>query len=291
MNKKFPFLIDISLEEYEQSVKKKFVLQYSLANLENSVWYENFLNKIENSINQKYFPVLRISDGEFLFSLGFRFPKFNKKTKLKTYIKSFISAYILGRKTIWFMSGSKGYGYEKYSYFDWRSKRKLFIDSVRKISEEGILAVGFVKQVEPYGEEYHKPMLRWFYYPFYYVYAMLNGIGLKKLVDGRRILIVSSHNLSETLNIENELIKRGAREFFHYKISRTGAMNDVLDVSRLPNNVDIVFVAAGVGSAQIIPQLKFYETCIIDAGYCIDLLANCNLNRSRYFTNPNSLIE
>lgn len=295
ISQNFPFFVDLWLKEFSNSVNKGDVLQYSFEEIEASVWFERFKNEIISSIGKKYFPVLRISDGEFLFCLGFKPQKFTEITSYKSYLKSLFSAYMLGRRTIWFMSGSKGYGYEKYNFIEWRKLRNIFEISVKGISQNGILAIGFVHQKNPYGEEYHDSMLNWFeskkielnsnnYYPFYFVYALLNGSSLKQLVENRRILVVSSHEKQAQDRISGSLLSLNANDVCHYSISRTSAMKEKISIKKLPGSVDIILVAAGVGSAQIIPQLSFYETLVIDAGFCVDLLANPELAGRRYFT-------
>lgn len=291
----FPHYVDLQLQEFEETVKEGDVLQYSFEKINPEIWFSQFSDVLQTSIGKRYLPVLRVSDGEFLFALGFKLPEWTDVKRIRANIRSLISAYLLGRKTLWFMSGSKGYGYERYNFFEWRRLREVFKSEVRKISRDGILAVGFVRQRQPYGEEYHSAMLKWFqraginlnkhnYYPFYFVYALLNGRTLPRIVINNRILIVSSHGEKAQQKILSRLEGMGAKSVDFYRISRTNAMKEHIDTAILPAQVDVILVAAGVGASQIIPQLSFYQTLVIDAGFCVDLLADPSLSGRRYFT-------
>jgi hypothetical protein len=60
-------------------------------------------------------------------------------------------------------------------------------------------------------------------------------------------------------------------------------MFDKIDVNKITQPVDVVFIAAGIGSLNIISQLESLNTVCIDAGIAIESMAYPDLKKQRPF--------
>ena len=294
---RFPYLVDLRLPGFEKSVPPGEILQYSLVDRASSEWFEMFVSRISDAIGHHFLPVFRVSDGEFLFSVGYRIPYPPPgKSPIAHYLKQ-IGSYVLKGKNRTFMSGSRGYGYEAYTKGEWSQSRPHYIQCLRQIAEEGILAVVLYTSPDHFAEQYYLPMLKWFdqhdmqladdnYFPFYFVYALLNGPKRFRLYSGRRILVVTSMDDAKEQAIDRGLRSVGAADVQYIRISRNKALLDRISLGDIALPIDIVLIGAGVGAANILVQLRELNTLCIDAGYCLDLLATPELSGKRYFTQP-----
>ena len=81
-----------------------------------------------------------------------------------------------------FWSGIPSYGWEMYSGREWTAMQVKYLECLRPIAAEGILATALVRTPNRYSEHYHRPICDWFdrhripltpanYYPFHFVYA------------------------------------------------------------------------------------------------------------------------
>lgn len=294
---KLTHTVDLRIPGFEKTVPVGRVKQMYFAQRSVKEWFEEFVNKVSGAIGCGHFPVFRVCDGEFHFCVGYKLgcrpPGINR---LKWYLSS-VYNYIKWQRYNTFWSGSVGYGYESYRGAQWLELRKEFATYLREIEQEGILAIAFLKYQEPFAEQYHKPMCNWLdandilidesnYYPFYFVYGLLNGGLRKSLFRGRRILVVTSLNEEKEKAIAEGLKQLEVQSCQFIPISRNKAMVDKISLEGVVGSTDIALIGAGVGAANIIHQLRPLQTLCIDAGYCLDLIAEPWRIGTRDFTKP-----
>lgn len=68
-------------------------------------------------------------------------------------------------------------------------------------------------------------------------------------------------------------------------------MLEVIDKSKLPDDVDLVLIGAGIGSANIINQLNHLNALCIDAGHSLDCISRPQLRVERICLLPDSEIK
>ena len=81
-------------------------------------------------------------------------------------------------------------------------------------------------------------------------------------------------------------MKEGVKEVYFYNISPNKAIDEVIDKSKLPAHIDLVLIGAGVGSANIINQLKCLNALCVDAGHALDCISRPQLRKERKFSLP-----
>jgi len=293
-------LVDLRISGFEKSVPPGTIRQLSFSARRSEEWFDEFVGRVSSAIGNHYLPVFRMSDGEFRFSVGYRIPYPPPgKPALLHYGEEYLATYVLRRRQKLFMSGSPGYGYELYTQAEWRSLLPHYIKCLRQISEEGILAIVFYLSPDRFAQQYYDAIFEWLdkhdicitpenYCPFYFAYALLNGPRRRQIYDGRRILVVTSMDDTKEQAIGRGLMKAGATDVQSIRISRNKALLDKISLSGINCPVDVVLVGAGVGAANILVQLRELNTLCIDAGFCIDLLADPSLAGRRYFTLPDN---
>ena len=160
-------------------------------------WFDEFADHCGNAIGNTYLPVFRLSDGEFYFSIGYRVPLPEPGSNAVLHYLRHAVSYVKYGKHRTFWSGTPGYGYETYAGGEWTSLRKKYIQCLRQIAAQGLLATALVRTPNHYSERYHRPICGWFerhrvpltpanYYPFHFVYALLNGPRRSRILRGRR---------------------------------------------------------------------------------------------------------
>jgi hypothetical protein len=181
-----------------------------------------------------------------------------------------------------FYSGSRDNSYECFSRHELRQAKDMYVENIRMISEEGILAIAF--NDTPGFHSYIKPYVEWLrkqniflseanYFPFYSVYALIFGSTGRDLFRDQNVLVVTSLNNEKEELLTKELMRRGARLVQFYGVSPSKAMFDRIDLGRIAQPVNVVLVGAGVGACSILNQLKPLNALTIDAGFAIDALA------------------
>jgi hypothetical protein len=274
------------------------VVQLSFDAREPDQWFEEFAARILAAVGREFLPVLRLYDGEFCFSVGYRLPLPPQRGYTRSamhYLREALSYVRWTRATTYRGGGNPAYALETYGFRDWRRLRKRWIECLREIAADGILALGLFENPTRFAEQYLEPMCGWMdrhgivlsdrnYYPFYFVYALLNGWSRERLLAGRHVLVVTSPAPGKWEGIGAGLLARGAARVTFAEISATRAMESVVDLGAVPRPVDLVLVAAGVGAANVLVQLRELGTVCIDAGFSLDLLADPRLEGARDFT-------
>ena len=126
---------------------------YPPNNLDPKIWYSNFEKKINIQLKKKtFFPIFRMSDGEFIFLLGRRFSHYVGFIKF-FWIFQHIKRSLYYRSTF-YSSGRKGYC-ETYSIFKLNKLRKNFLKYLKKISQIGMICPNFSPDLltKPYQED------------------------------------------------------------------------------------------------------------------------------------------
>jgi hypothetical protein len=250
--------------------------------------YERFKDAILNGVEQrKYIPVMRMCDGEYIYSVG----------RKKGYHQGFIGTIkLILAKLIKTQTTSWG---ENYSRADNRKLKKRFPELLKFISDHGYIANHFLYNRHHFCEEYIEPMRKWYsrhgitfhkdnYASFFFVYVMLNGPDSLPLFKQRRILIISSFAEDKRASTEKELKRRGASAVYFQAVSATSSMLDVLDLTPFAQQADLVLIAAGIGSANILKQCEILQVPCIDSGFCLECIANPAVRAERIYCIPDT---
>jgi hypothetical protein len=246
-----------------------------------SEWYYSFLNRIIIAIkNREYLPIYRLSHGEYILAVGH---KMHHSASLLERLKyGYLQIQrLLGLRPL-FYSGSPDNSYEEFSRRDIAEARRIYIDGLREVEVHGMFAVSFY--LNKGFQEYITPYRKWLdtmgvkltkdnYFSFYMVYCLLAGPDAWIIFEKKRIAVVSSFTSAKIMGLEEAFKKRGVQEHYFINVSPNKAIFDKIDTSSIPFSPDLILVAAGVGSANIILQLKMFKCVIIDSGFALDALA------------------
>lgn len=247
-----------------------------------------FAEKTIESIGKKFLPIYRMADGEFLILLGGEFQRKPKETTchhiLRT-TKEKIRRTLVGYQTCWG---------EKYNILEYNQAINVLTTSIIKIADRGLLALYFAIRGDKWGEHYFEPMCHWFerngivlnetnYIPFYFVYALLNGPFKGDIFDGKTVCVVTFINNTRKTKIESGMLQQNAKKIIFYPISRTKALFEQVDLQKLEDKPDIVLVAGGIGSANLLCQFQTLCVPCIDCGIVIDCFVNPEKRLQRPF--------
>jgi hypothetical protein len=303
LRERLTHLVDLSLPGFKKTVPPGTVYQLAFDNRPASVWFAEFIQQVEIAIGKKYLPIYRMADGEFIFCVGWK-PELPPEgsslwIKSRCVIKNTIKTLL---RRIGIKSRAVRTVWGEYYTAEERSKLiRYFIDCLKNIAEHGYLALHFTRTRDRFSEQYVESMCNWFdsnniqitpqnYIPFYFVYALLCGPERFKLFTNRRILVITSASEGKRLRISQALTHLGARKVDYVAISPDKSLMDRLDLSTLSELPDVVLVAAGIGSANVLCQLAPLQTVCIDAGICVEALADPSL-RNRVFMIPDDEAE
>jgi hypothetical protein len=114
----------------------------------------------------------------------------------------------------------------------------------------------------------------------------MHGPDRKRLINGRRVLIVSGLTDDKRRGIKRGLTEGGASDIQFLPISPKKALLDTIDLGQIRRPVDLVLVGAGVGSANILVQLEPLGVPCLDVGFALSTLGNPELRWNRPFCVP-----
>lgn len=250
--------------------------------------YENFKHTINEKIEEKkFFPVMRMCDGEYIYCVGKKKPEeYNGWQTLKFYASKLSGKQV----TSWG---------EAYTKDENRILKSQFPGLLQEIAKHGFIANHFVYSHTHFCEEYIKPLQQWYlknnipfdasnYTSFYFVYVLLNGPDSKALFSNRNILVLSSFNKKKCAAVEAELKRRGAASAYFVPISPTKSMLDKINTEKYSGRIDLALIAGGIGSANILLQCKPLNTVCIDAGFCLECIADASRRTERIFCMPDA---
>lgn len=243
---------------------------------------------------EKHTPVYRLCDAEYMYCLGVRLPlhPIPVTTRITRTIRSWMVRLNLLNQRTW-------HG-ENYSAREKRKLKRKYLNDLRLIADDGFLAPHLLKSEGRFCEEYNEDIVRYFskhkiafhkdnYIPFYFVYVFLSLKKFKEvLFRGKKVLIITSFNeRKQKKNFEFELSKEGVTKIDFYEISPDKSMLETIDTSKLPPCVDVVLIGAGIGSANIINQIRHLKAICIDAGHALDCFSQPELRKERICLFPN----
>jgi hypothetical protein len=241
------------------------------------IHFKNFLKKVYE--NRSFLPIYRMADGEFAFCL-------DRQKQLLFRIKSLLKEGNTNFKTV--------YG-ENYSKTEIYNIREQYIRQLQTISKLGNLALHLTifKELKSY-ENLINPVLKWFdknnikitpqnYIPFYFIYALFCKQYRDNLITDKDILIITSLTEEKKNKLENYFTINGTRTVSFINISPDKSLLDKIDLTNLKISPQLVLIAAGVGSLNILDQLKSLNALCIDIGIIMDAIINENLNKTRIF--------
>ncbi|MEO0272971.1 MAG: hypothetical protein ABIM30_07780 [candidate division WOR-3 bacterium] len=270
--KKFVNLVDIGFVGYGNAnhAYGGYLLAYSMNNVCGQEWFNSFQDIILDFIGKRYLPIYRMADGEFDFLFG---PVFNYRKKhflkdLAVYIKKWIRFYSLGFETSWG---------ENYSLTQILQLRKKLISDLQQISTQGYLALYFNKNghfelntlnktLEKRFQAINCPLTQNNYVPFHFVCNLLMQRRYLEFFSNKNILLVSGFTSEDREKIKRNLSVLTPKNLEFINTSKTHSMLDSIELEKLHVKPDIAFVAAGVGSANIISQLSRLNCPCIDIG-------------------------
>ncbi|MHB1170111.1 MAG: hypothetical protein ACYC28_12605 [Longimicrobiales bacterium] len=286
-----PYSIDFRLPGYSTSVGHTLALRKR----ECVDWLNELERRVQDAIADRTFmPVCRMSDGEFKFVVGEQ-PESVRLPVSKRLRRRFWRILFQVMQRGGFGARTRpGVPSGRYSRAEWQRAQSEYSGLIRQIAGQGILALHLSYGAVPFQEHYFRAFGEWMrehdiqlnddnYYPFYFVYALLSGPSARRLVEGRRILLVNAADAAKRQRIKASLFGLGAREIYWKEISAARSLFDTVDVSDLRGRVDLAFVGAGVGKPKVLLQLAPLGVPAIDAGYMFEVWADPSLAPARAF--------
>lgn len=296
--KALPSNVDFVIPGYEKSYPRGIFRSLALSPKNSIKWYGEFLSVLESSIGKRYLPVCRLSDGEFIFSLRRSLPAVRGPNEpAGAYVLRLLRDFLVrslrpqirrqfrGGKDTTIPSGV-------FTPEEWKNARRLYGRMLYEISKLGILCLHFSYRKNQFAQQYFVPIVKWLrsnnvqltddnYYPFYFVYALLNGPDRGRILGRDRILVVTHCDEEKARLIEKNLKNEGAKDVQFLQISNNRSMYDKLELSRVRLPVDVVLVGAGIGKPAVLLQLKETNTLCLDAGFAMECIAYPEFRRSK----------
>ncbi len=305
LKQNIPYVKEFRTLRFNKTFQNTFTLSYSKAsNLDD---YENFKKLIYSNLGKKYFPILRMSDGEMLLLTGApdesrrasyikRLERFFKNLYKKIFTNQdlILSSHIYGS----FDHGSGTsetykYNSSKYSKEHIHKIKRKFLNEIHDISNSGILAIHYSYSnkyalVERYWPKFsnilknHEISLNSNNcFPFYFVYMFLSEKeSLQKAVQGKKVLCVSSASGAKRQNIINTIDSLGPSKVNWLPIPTSKTFFYEFEDDKF-DSYDIIFLAAGTGKTNIVRQLSKYQCPIIDCGYYFEVWNDESLKFNR----------
>jgi hypothetical protein len=240
-------------------------------------WLEKFSNTLDNAIGSQNYPVYRMADGEYRFLMGRKFDWY-KRPRLRELAGFLFTVFCRNRswKTSWG---------ETYDSKEYRTLRKKLIEDITTIAKSGFLALYLYDNGLHAFENYNAVIPRFLsrneieltpknYVPFHFPVEYIIRGCKTGLFHNRRVLVVSSLPTDKASLATYSLKEVGAKSITHVTISATRAMKDRINLPSTMPAIDICLVAAGIGSAALIPQLKFVCGPVIDIGGFVNCLVD-----------------
>lgn len=261
-------------------------------------WYNIFVDLILTNIgNKKYFPVCRFSDGEMRFLFGDVPP--SKREKPFSYLKKY-GYYLFNAKfcnSSFLAKTLPDVSSGQYSKEEWERMKHKYGVWLKDIIKNGIAALHLTYGNIPFQEKYFPHIKNYLqankihlneknYSPFYFVYAMLCGPDLIRIISGKNILILNYANNYSKKIVKETLLMKGAKNVFWYEISRNRSLFEKIYCQDYQNKVDLAIIGAGIGKLNIIEQLKPLSIPCIDAGFMLEVWKDPKKANMRPYCEP-----
>ena len=262
--------------------------------------FQHFVTTVSESCSGRFLHILRMSDGEYLFNLGFQPPSIRHGLSYPWhYFRYLLARYRPRRRLIagGRHDGKTLYRSGQYTSLEIAQIRALYADVCQKVSKCGLLGLDLSFCSIPFQENFFPALRAWLnahdvkltgrnYIPFYFVYALLTGPERHKVLTGRRILVIHSATGQKQHAIKASLLREGVAEVLWHGISSDRSLYDSVPVEQFIGRIDLCVFGAGIGKPAILAQLEPLGVPCIDAGFVIEVWANPEVARSRIFTNP-----
>jgi hypothetical protein len=268
------------------------VITFSFSDIDLDKQYVNLIDQIKESIGKNFFPVVRVSDGEFNLLLGDQppgpwwpfFTRIRKRLGLikRKFIKSksFSNAVYSGNNSI--------------DISEIHSIRNSAISGLKFILETGILATHLSLTVKPFQADYILPFFRLLddnnikftelnIVPFYFIYPMVISNYGDVLFEGNSVLLIHSAKGERKRRIINAVESRGCKKVSWLAISHNKTFNDRMEFNDLIGQVDIAFIGAGVAKLVLMEQLSILKIPVVDIGFVFEVWNNPSLSIERPF--------
>jgi hypothetical protein len=241
-----------------------------------------------------------MSDGEFLLLFGHQPPSLRHPPGRRLWLRARQAAEIARRRIRGFRAvTAKGVSSGAMSYAEIGAHAPVLSAGYAEIARDGILGLHLSWGPRPFQEHYFPAVGRWLreqgvvltvdnYVPFYFVYGLLRGPTFPRLLAGRRVLVVHSATGSKRDAILGSLRRADPRAVEWLAISPTRSFAETLDLARVRDRPDLCLLGAGVGKANLFPQLAPLGVPCIDAGYAFESWADPDKQWDRPFMTPDT---
>ena len=268
-----------------------------------SRWFMQFADRAIGAVGNSFFPVCRMSDGEFMVLFGDRPPNLMYPLGKRLFLSCRQALRRIRRRFRGFQAMTvPGVSSGSMTYAEYVSLRPILSDAYARISTKGILGIHLSYGKTPFQEQFFPAVREWLdryaieltlrnYVPFYFVYALLRGERFSELVGGRRVLVVHSAAGSKREAIIASLRRERAASVEWLPISPSRSFADVLDLSVVDTQPHVCLVGAGVGKAMILKQLEPLAVPCIDAGYAFEVWADADKQWDRPYMTPDRSLD
>jgi hypothetical protein len=248
--------------------------------------HDSFVERVVSAVGRSYLPVYRMADGEFKFMVGERALLPAGVLHRTVHSVASFARRVTGRSaTCWG---------EVYAAADRVRAAARFRSALVHVARAGMLAMYFANRKDEWGAAYFEPVCDWLdrhaiplnatnYVPFYSVYALLSGPVRTELFVGRRVLVATHVSDSRRAALRSGMLAEGCAAVEFLPVSRTQSLLDVLDLRRVQDSPDLVLVAAGIGSVNVLAQLEPLGVPCIDCGIALECIIAQNRRWERPF--------
>lgn len=263
---------------------------YNFNDIEGVDWFLSFFNQImQAKKDRKYLPIYRMGDGEYNFLLGRHIYEIVPFYRLS--IKQIlIKIKLLFKKKKGHSSGAAGDKKESYTKEQLNLLNSKYISDLKFISNNGILAIAldtgkfyglFMPYVKHFFDNNNIILNEKNYFHVYHVYSLFGSSFRTKLLQNSKVLIITSLDKQKEIKIKSALLSDNIQRVDFYPISATKSMLEIIDLDKIDKDLDIVLVAAGIGSSNILRQLEPLSIPCIDVGFSLVNLIDSNRGYDR----------
>lgn len=253
---------------------------WSFRDIDGPSWFEAFRQEALDAIGTRYLPIYRMADGEYRFMFGRRI-NWHRKPLWRELAAVGAETLRIKNPDRWQTSWG-----ETYEPRETRRLRDELMQHVAYLSDRGFLACYITDNGLNAFVEYNTVLEALFaargvtlhagnYIPFHFAPSLLIRPGWEAFIRDRSLLIVTGLTTEKEERIRSTLMDYGAGAVHFLPISSSASLTDRLDIAKVETGVEIAFVAAGIGSANILRQLEPLATLCLDIGG----LMNCFVNR------------
>lgn len=268
-------------------------------------WFEDFVDRAIAAIDRRFFPVCRMSDGEFGFLFGPRYRWPRPGQGVSAYVRNAAhyanELLALRRRGVRALT-MKGVSSGAYSLSERTALRERAREGYALVARHGVVAIHLEFSDHPFNERYYRPLATWLrglgtpltldnYAPFSFVYGLLRGPRRRELFAGRNVLAIHGATGDKRNAIIEALCREGAADVRWLPLSDARSFLDRLPTAELQRPNQVVLVGAGLGKPNIFAQLGPTNTLCIDAGYCFEVWADPRRQWYRAYLTPDDAFD